>query len=221
MKIIGIFVVAALVLFSACGSEYSSETVIHAVDIWMPLVQVMPPQGIWDVQASETEGTSLVTDVQLAISASREGRIYYETQRIYAFFGTVWGLFDRDADFRFPEFFGGRYWYRVDREPVYLYVYVVEGFEDEAAGFLEYIADFETVMLDTTNVSYNDLMDVFHQVWEFRWTPNPLSAVRVNVRDSKVILWHVNYSDEEKKFIRVNVSDSHLIEFRCGTENER
>ena len=55
MKIAAVIAIAALVMLSACDRQSSTETASYArpVDAWMPFVQVLPPQGIWDVRPSE------------------------------------------------------------------------------------------------------------------------------------------------------------------------
>ena len=214
MRIIGVITVAALILFSACGSESSSETSTRAVDIWTPFVQVLPPQGFFEVSANEPEAIPREEDTSLS-DMNREERIYYETQRIYAFFGTTW-LFDREADF--PDFFGGRYWYRVNNTAQYLFVLIVEGLEDEAAEFLEFIEDFETTIVKSANISYNEFLYVFEQIWSSEVFPITRRSTWVNVLGGYIRVTLANYSDEEIMFFRQYISDSPLIVFKCVYE---
>ena len=216
MKITAAIAVAALVLFSACGSESSSdETTERPVDAWAPFVQVLPPEGIWGVQPSEAETVPLEADASTRAMWRRD-LIYYETSRMYGFFGTTMGLFERDVDF--PEFFGGRHWLWFGQVPQYLVVLIVEGREDEAEEFLAYIEHFRTVIVESTNISYNEFLYVFDQISNSQVSPNPWRTTRSNVLEQKIRVTLINYSDEEIDFFREFISDSPLIEFKCAYE---
>ena len=150
------------------------------------------------------------------INMTREEKIRYETDRIYAFFGTTMeSLFDREPNF--PNFFGGRYWLRYNKNPIYLIVFIVEDYQDDAAEFLAYIKNFETVIVDYTNIKYNYFIMLFNQVWNsaaFR-SPFPFHSTWTNIRSGEMVVTLKNYSDEGIEFFRTHISDSPLIRLRC------
>ena len=216
MKIIALAAFAALILLSACDSESDgTDAAPRPVDAWTPFVQVLPPQGVWDVQLGDAEIIPL--EAETSTRALRRGDlIYYETNRIYNFFGTNMGLFDREVDF--PEFFGGRQWLWFGQIPQYVIVLIVEGHEDEAEEFLTYIEDFRTVRVSSSNISYNEFLYVFDQILNSQVSPNPWRTTWVNVLEQKIRVTLINYSEEEIVFFREFVSDSPLIKFKCAYE---
>ena len=214
MKIYSLMVILALLLLSSCGSDNDETSeVVRPVDVWSPFVQVAPPGNLWYVQTSpDVEATPrpLIT----IHPPTRQEIMGFEIVRLYSFFAPDRALGGWIPEYHYPDFFGGIGW-TDDNE--YWIIYIVEGMEDEAAEFLAYVRDFQTVQIRWVYRSFNELMYVQRQIWYSGVYPE-LWWSHVTINPSRVVVSLFNYSDEEKRFFREFVSDSPLISFICVME---
>ena len=209
MKIYSSLAILALLLLCACGSEnIDSDTDMRPVDTWSPFVQVLPPGNIWDVQTHEPEVSS-PSPAHLA----RQERIAYEIYRLYNFFGHGPTLGGWISGLIYPDYFGGFGWY----DDLYMIVLIVESKEDEAAEFLAYLEDFETIQIRSSRHSFNELVLVQNVIWNSNVYP-VLWWSRINTMTSSVVVYLFSYTDKEKAFFREFVTDSPLIDFACMVE---
>ena len=201
MKIL--FFALLLLLFASCGQSTDSPDIAQPVDAWMPFVQRTPQRDVLDVRAFQpgrhVSGESL----------ARQHVVTYEVWRINNFF--LGNAFSLDS----PDFFGG--FIVPHGDPYVLTVLIVRDRAYEANEFLEYIQDFETVVLQYTEHSIRELIYIsstifLGSVWPVLWdSALDVAANRVNV-------FLINYSDEEKDFFREYVIDSTAVEFMAFSE---
>ena len=224
MKLTAIVALSALVLFSGCGSErLEADETILPVDIWSPFVQVVPPGNIWKTQTNEsTVGTSssetndpghgLVYIDSFRVYEGHWQRIMYEQQRVQAFFppDVTHPLFSTIQEF--PDFFGGFL-----GGDFYTAVLIVMGKEEEAADFLAYIDEFETIKIRFVPRGFNELRAVHLHIINANVQPQPWFVFK-NQLEGYVQVELFDYSDEEKAFFREHVLDSPLVRFYCVFE---
>ena len=224
MKLTAIAAIFALILLSACGSEnaHANET-CQPVDEWTPFVQVAPPGNIWETQTYEaaddppaTRSSSpnydWVSYRSFEVSESHWQRIFYEQQRAFNFFFPDATGFYFSTGQVYPDFFGG-FW------GTYFYtaVLIVEGKEDDAAEFLAYIENLETVEVYFVMHSFNELAAVHNQIINSNVQPQ-LWFVSWDVLEGYVQVQLFDYSEEEMAFFREYVIDSPLVRFFCVFE---
>ena len=219
MKKLTITAITVLILLSACERESAYANLeVRPVDAWSPFVQVVPPRGIWEVQAYEPVDARLAAEAASRIHEAlmeRQERVIDQIYRIYEFLAPnethlIWNF-----EFTFPDYFGGVAW-AYDFQ--YLKVFIVEGKEGEAADLLAYIEDFkDTVVLFSTH-SHNELRLITNQIWSSEVYPR-LWFAGANPSRSAVVVSLFNYSEEEKDFFREYVFDSPLIYFECAFES--
>ena len=144
MKIKALAAIAALALFSACGSESTgAETTARPVDAWAPLVQVSPPRDIWEVQTKERETHSLAP----AGSVRRTERIVNYNKLSYVF-DQIWNARVFPTPFRST-------WVNVlDGEMVV----TLNNYSDEEKEFFrEYISDSPLIVFRCAFETYGEI----------------------------------------------------------------
>ena len=208
MKLATFCAILALMLFTACGSDgNNADTDIRPADVWTPFVQVAPPGNIFDVHAYQAVDHA-------AIWEARQERLAYEIMRIYEFFDLNRIPVGQDLNHSYPDYFGGFGW---SDDLHYVTVLIVEGHEDDAADFLSFLEDFETVRIQSSARSFIELVHVSYQIWNSDVYP-VLWWPRIDTMSSSVVVYLFNYSEEEKEFFRESVMDLPFINFVCSAE---
>ena len=214
MKIFSSFALAAMLLLSSCGSDNTdARETVRPVDAWQPFVQVAPPGNIWNVQTNEDE--NYPPTMRIAIPPmTRQERMAYEIHRLYSYFAPSQTQGGWIPEQHFPDYFGGLAW---SDNFEYMIVLIVEGMEDEAAEFLAFLDDFRTVEIHYSRYSFNELMNVQHQIWDSEIYPL-LWWSRIDPIKSSILVYLFGYSEQEKQFFREFVTDSPIIDFACVFE---
>ena len=211
MKITVMFAITALILLCACGSENTeSELTAHPVDVWMPLVQVTPPRDIWQTQPNQATG---YLNYSRFGNASQRQQLFHEELRIFNF------LFPNEPHILIstspivPEILSG-----------FLGIYhysaaiIFHVNKEEAAEYLAYLNDFETIMVHFMPRSFNELTEIVNQINSSNVYPVLWQTTR-HVIEGYVLVELFNYSEEEKAFFREHVLDSPYIRFVCAFED--
>ena len=111
----------------------------------------------------------------------------------------------------YPDYFGGLFWEDSDGWQ-FLLVQIVEGMEERAADFLEYIREFETTVIQTVPHSHNDVLRVMYDIWSPDVHPILWTAY-FDHHASAIVVVLFDYSEDEKEFFKEFVSDSPMIVF--------
>lgn len=187
------------ILIASCGRDSDRAEIVRPVDAWMPFGDFMPERGNLDVRAHEP-GPGSAGDLPL----QRIHAVWQEVERINNFFGGF--AFTVDS----PDFFGGFTIPAIN--PFYITVFIVHDKIDEAREFLEYIRDFETVVIEYTEHSVSTLLSVSSAVMASEIWPR-LWEITLDITGSRVNVLLINYTDEEKTFFTENVIDSPVVRF--------